>query len=525
MDCVLFNGNLLTQDAASTGSAVAIAGGRIVAVGDDRSVRSLAQAQTSLIDLDGKTLVPGFHDAHAHIWKMGHLLTTMADLRSCTCFADLADLLSERRQLLGRGTWLQGRGFNEAKLAERRCPTREDLDRWVPDHPVVLTRTCGHIFVANSLVLHLAGITRHTSNPVGGVIEHDSTGEPSGVLHETAIGLIHKVMPPPDSEAYEAMILSGLRHQAACGITASSDCGVLPALLDVYLDLDRRKALPGRMDVMPLGRPDGTDGPLRLPARHHSPFLQVDTIKFLADGGLSGSTAALSTPYRNGSSCGVLRFPPQELHQLFEQAQDADWRIATHAIGDAAIEQVLTLFEQLVPAPANRAHRIEHLGLPTMSQLRRAASMNIMTATQAIFLRELGRNFLNVVPDILLPRLYPFRSMLDAGMIMALSSDAPVVEEDSPLAGMHAAITRRTGDGLQLSPEQALTAREALAAYTLGGAKLSGQDSVRGSISAGKFADFALLSADPTTVSPETLLQVSILFTMIDGKIVYKQQS
>ncbi len=525
MDTILFNGNLLSQDSASTGSAVAIAGGRIVAVGDDRSIRALAQARTTLIDLDGKTLVPGFDDAHAHIWKMGHLLTTMVDLRSCVCFADLADLLTERRRSLAVGAWLQGRGFNEAKLAERRCPTREDLDRWVPDRPVMLTRTCGHIFVANSVALRLAGITRHSSNPVGGVIERDSAGEPNGILHETAIGLIHPVLPPPDSEAYEAMIVSALRHQAARGITASSDCGVLPALLDVYLDLDRRKALPARMVVMPLGRPDGTDGPLRLPAQYHSPFLQVDTVKFLADGGLSGGTAALSMPYRNGSSRGVLRFPQQELHRLFQQAQDAHWRIATHAIGDVAIEEVLALFEELVPAPASHAHRIEHLSLPTLSHLRRAASINVMTATQAIFLRELGRNFLNVVPDTLLPQLYPFRSMLDSGMTVALSSDAPVVEDDSPLAGMHAALTRRTGDGLQLSPEQALTAREALAAYTLGGAKLAGQDHLRGSISVGKFADFALLSADPTSIQEDALLQVFVVFTMIDGKIVYKQQS
>ena len=524
MDCVLFNGNLLTQDVASRGSAVAIANGRIVAVGDDRNVRSLAEAQTALIDLEGKTLVPGFEDAHAHIWKMGHLLTTMVDLRSCACFADLADLLTEKRRALGEGAWLQGRGFNEAKLAERRRPTRQDLDQWVPDIPVVLTRTCGHIFVANSAALQLAGITGQSHHPVGGIIEHDAAGEPNGILHETAIGLIQKVLPPPDAEAYEAMIVAALRHQAARGITASSDCGVLPALLDVYLDLDQRGALPGRMVVMPLGRPDGSTGPMRLPAQHHSPFLQVNTVKFLADGGLSGGTAALSTPYRDGSSHGVLRIPSRELSELFQQAQRAGWRIAAHAIGDAAIEEVLTQLETLEPAPAKRAHRIEHLGLPTAQQLRRIAAIRVMTATQAIFLRELGQNFLNVVPDSLLPQLYPFRSMLDAGIAMALSSDAPVVEDDSPLAGMHAAITRRTGDGLPLSPEQALTATEALAAYTLGGATLAGQADVRGSITVGKHADFALLSADPTTIPTEALLQVSVVFTMVNGTIVYRQQ-
>ena len=496
-----------------------------MAVGDDRGIRSLARPQTALIDLEGKTLVPGFHDAHAHIWKMGHLLTTMLDLRSCTSFADLGDLLSGRSRSLMRGQWLQARGFNEAKLAERRRPTREDLDRWVPDRPVVLTRTCGHICVANSAGLRLASVDRNSRNPVGGVIERDAGGEPNGILHETAIGLIYSALPAPDAKAYEAMILSALRHQAARGITASSDCGVMPALLKVYLDLDRRKELPGRMDVMPLGQPDGTEGPLQLPTQHHSPFLQVDTVKFLADGGLSGSTAALSTPYRDGKSSGVLRFPREKLYPLFRQAQEENWRIAAHAIGDMAIEEVLTLFERLEPAPKSHAHRIEHMGLPSALHLRRAASMNVMTATQAIFLRELGCNFLNVLPHSLLPQLYPFRSMLDSGMTVALSSDAPVVEDDSPLTGMHAALTRRTSAGVQLSPEQAMTAHEALAAYTIGGAKLAGQEDVRGSISVGKLADLTLLSADPTAIHVDALLQVSIVFTMVNGTMVYKQQS
>ena len=272
MDCVLFNGNLLTQDAASNGTAVAIADGVIAAVGDDRSIRSLAQSHTRLIDLHGQTLVPGFADAHAHIWKIGHLLTTMLDLRGCSSLSDIGDLLAGRRRSLPGDAWLQGRGFNEAKLLEQRRPSRDDLDRWVPDRPVVLTRTCGHIFAANTLALRLAGISRHSSDPAGGIIERDASGEPNGILHETAIGLIHRVLPPPDADAYRAMILAALRHQAAHGITASSDCGVLPALLDVYVDLDARGLLPARVDAMPLGRPDGASGPLQLPPRCQSSF-------------------------------------------------------------------------------------------------------------------------------------------------------------------------------------------------------------------------------------------------------------
>lgn len=524
MECVLFNGNLLTQAGVQRPQAVAIEGGRIVAIGDDLSIRSLATSRTRQIDLGGKTLVPGFEDAHAHIWKIGHLRTTMVDLRRCDSFDDLSDLLRQRSAELPERVWLQARGFNEAQLVEKKRPTRHDLDRWVPDRPVIVTRTCGHIFVANTLALQLAGIDRFIQAPSGGVIERDASGEPNGILHETAIGLIQRVLSLPSAQEYEDMILAALQHQASVGITSSSDCGVVPALLEVYRHLDQRAALPGRMLVMPLGRPDGTQGPLRLPEMHCSNFLRVDTVKFLADGGLSGATAALSTPYRNSNSTGVLRFADDDLRTLFRQAQDSGWRIATHAIGDAAIEQVLSLYGQLGLRRNNLGHRIEHLGLPTVTQLRRAAALGIMSVTQSIFLRELGRNFLQALPDSLLSRVYPFRDMLDAGMTVALSSDAPVVEEDSPLVGMHAAVTRKTRESMELSPEQSISIEEALLCYTKGGALAAGEGDTRGTIEIGKVADFAVLSADPTAVKTYALLDIRVEMTLVGGKIVYAKE-
>jgi predicted amidohydrolase YtcJ len=522
MNTLLFNGNVLTMEPAGSASAVAFQNGRIAAVGDTKALLAEAGAQTALYDLKGRTVVPGFIDAHAHIWKIGHLLTSMLDLRRVPSIEDLCAAVRERDTQLPPGDWLQGRGFNEAALAERRKPTRDDLDKAMPGRPVVLTRTCGHIFAANSAALKLAGITAQTQAPVGGVIERNERGEPNGILHETAMGLITRVMPPPTASGYAKMIRAALEHQLSLGITSSSDCGVGPELLDVYLELDRQGALPARVLVMPLRRVDGRKDPVPLPGKHVSDRLRVDTVKFLADGGLSGATAALSVRYRHSDTKGTLRFDEEDLRALCQESHDQGWRIATHAIGDVAIDQVLGIYEGLGPHPEGLAHRIEHFGLPNGDQLRRAAKLGVISAPQSIFIRELGRNFLEFVPDQFLPRTYPIRAMLDAGLTVALSSDAPVVENDNPLAGMSAAITRRSKEGVAIAPDQWISAQEALYAYTMGGAIASGDAANRGSIRPGKWADVAVLSSDPLTTDPAALTDIRVEMTFLAGRKVYQ---
>jgi len=334
---------------------------------------------------------------------------------------------------------------------------------------------------------------------------------------------VTRVIPPPSAGDYEAMIVAGLRHQLSLGITSSSDCGVTPALLAVYRAIDARGALPSRINVMPLRRVDGVADPVPLPERFESGKLRVDTMKFLADGGLSGATAALSVNYRHADQKGVLRFDREELLGLCQETHDAGWRIATHAIGDVAIDQMLDIYESLGPHPRGLAHRIEHFGLPDATQLARAAAMGIIAAPQAIFIHSLGRNFRNYLPDAFLPRTYPIRAMLDAGVRVALSSDAPVVEDDNPLVGMMAAITRRDNEGHLIAPEQAIEAREALYGYTMGGAVASGDERNRGSIEAGKWADLAVLSGDPLAAPPETLPDITVDLTFVGGQIAFER--
>ncbi len=467
--------------------------------------------------------MPGFNDAHAHVWKIGHLLTTMLDLRGVESLSALMHRVAGFRHRLAPGTWLLGRGFNEATMAGHRLPTRADLDRAVPDQPVVLTRTCGHIYVVNSVALARAGITAATVPPVGGEIDRAADGTPTGVLRETAMGLITRVLPPPGDGDYERMITAALRHQLSLGITMSSCCGVAPQLLAVYRAMDEGGRLPARMNVMPFRRVDGLAAPLPLPAQHRSPMLHVDTVKFLADGGLSGATAALSVPYRHAPHSGLLRFDRDELTALCRESHDAGWRIAIHAIGDVAIEQVLDIYETLGPPRRWSGHRIEHLGLPSAAQLARAARLGVVAAPQSIFLLELGRNFRDYLPDALLPRCYPLRAMLEAGVTVALSSDAPVVENDDPLAGMAAAITRRDRAGEALAPEQALTAAEALDAYTRGGAVAAGLEHELGTIAKGYRADLAVLSGNPLTTPPDALTTLAVDLTILGGQVVYER--
>jgi hypothetical protein len=523
LDLVLHNSTVLTQATPPVAAAVGVRDGRIVTVGEDEAVLREAGPATRRIDLDGRTLIPGFIDAHAHIWKIGHLLTTMLDLRRVRSVEELVDAVKRFADPLPADAWLLGRGYNEAAMSERRPPTRADLDRAAPDRPVVLTRTCGHIYAVNSLALERAGIGPETTAPVGGVIEHDDDGRPNGLLHETAMGLIGSIMPPPDADDYEAMILAGLRHQLSLGITSSSDCGVRPQLLSVYRAVDAKGGLPSRVNVMPLRRVDGVRTPVPLPDRFESDRLRVDTIKFLADGGLSGATAALSVNYRHAPQKGVLRFESGELRELCRETHAAGWRIATHAIGDVAIDQMLDIYESLGSHPRGLRHRIEHFGLPDAVQLARAATLGVIAAPQTIFIYELGRNFRSYLPDSFIPRTYPIRAMLDAGVRVALSSDAPVVEDDSPLVGMMAAITRRDNEGELIASEQAITAAEALRAYTMGGAVASGDETNRGSVEPGKWADLAVLSGNPLTVRPGALPEITVDMTLVAGRVAYER--
>jgi hypothetical protein len=521
-ETLFVNGVLLTQNPEwPAAEALAVAGGRIAAVGARSDVERMAGPGTRRVDLAGRTLVPGFNDAHAHLWKLGQLQVGMVDLRRVAGLGELQEELRERERKLAPGEWLLGRGYNEALLKEGRQPLRHDLDAVSSERPIFLTRTCGHMAAVNGRALALGGVTPATADPPGGTVERDRGGLPTGVLRETAVGLVSRVMPALTATDYESFLLSAAAHQLQRGITSSSDCGVRPELLAVYRDLDGRGALPLRVNVMPLRRADGVPGDLPLPALHRSSFLRVDTVKFLADGGLSGATAKLSLPYRHADGTGIMRFETGELLQLVQESAAAGFRIAVHAIGDQAIECVLTVLERA--GGGLRRPRIEHFALPDRSHLERARRLRAVAVPQPVFLHSLGENFRRYLPEPLLGRTYPIRSMLRSGLTVALSSDTPVVDEDDPLLGMRAAIERRDGKGELIAPEESLTAAEALRAYTMGGALATEDEGNRGSLEVGKWADLAVLSDNPLAVDPRELTEIRVDMTFVGGKLAYER--
>jgi hypothetical protein len=519
-DTIFHRGHLWTGQYGRTDTtALAVTGDHIVAVGRDDDVLNLRGPDTRMVDLAGGSLLPGFVDAHAHIWKIGHLLTTLLDVRAAESLANLLARVRAHADRLTPDAWLYGRGYNEARFPEGRGPTRHDLDAVVTDRPAVLMRTCAHIIACNSRALALAGVTRDTPAPPGGEIERGADGEPTGVLSERAMGLVLQRMPAPTADEYGGMITAALEHQLSRGITSTNDAGVAPELLDVYRQLEASRRLPARVNVMALRLVDGM-GAVPLPRRRHvTAHLRIDTVKFFADGGLSGATAALSVPYRHADTRGVLRMDEREFLALAHEAHDAGWRIATHAIGDVAIDQVLRVYGQLGTQPVR--HRIEHFGLPTDEQMARAARRGIIAVPQTIFVHALGRNFRNYLPDTLLPRAYPVRAMLDAGITVALSSDAPVVENDSPLAGIEAALTRQDAEGHVIAGDQAISLDEALDAYTRGGAIASGDEETRGTLERGRTADLTVLSGDIRTTPPEALTSLRVTQTWVGGRLMF----
>lgn len=522
-DTLFHHGTILTMDSAQQKvESLAVAQGRIAAVGNLSDLMSGCDSRTQIIDLAGSTLLPGFNDAHVHVWKLGQLETSIADLREASDLAEVRAALESQRSRLASENWLLGRGFNELRLAERRLPTREDLDAWFPGQPVFITRTCGHIAVANSPALQMAGIHKSTMAPPGGEIRRDNTGQPSGILTETALQLVQRVIPVPSANDYRAMIRAASRHQLARGITSATDPGVEPTLLQVYRELAAEEELVGRYNVMTLAREGVAPTAAELGVEKvANPHLRIDTVKFFMDGGLSGATAALSQPYRDSASSGVLRWEEEQFFAQALQYQQSGWRIAVHVIGDRAISLALRVFSQLSELPSAKRHRLEHFGLPTPEDLRTAAALRTLVVTQPTFLYSLGANFRTYLPDDFPITPYPFRSMWNAGIEVALSSDAPVVSDD-PWLGIQSAVMRRDNTNNVIGPDEAITIAEALRSYTLGGALASGDEQNRGTLQPGKWADMIVLSENPLTIPTEELTQIRVDRTYVGGTLVFE---
>lgn len=491
------------------------------AIGSNEDVLRLQQANTQLIDANGKTVLPGFIDAHIHIWKVGNLKTFLLDLRGVTSIAEMQDKLSDFVKRNPGTGWMQARGFNEANMKEGRLPTKEDLDKITTERPLWVIRTCAHIGIANSKAIEMAGVTAQTHIPPGGEVRIGADGRPNGIFTETALGLVTNHIPAYTADDYALMIRAAEDELLRYGITAATDPAVMPDLLACYHQLDQQNKLRIGVNAFPVRVPDGSEEVLPLPSKYISDKLTVNTVKFFADGGLSGATAAMNRPYKNSTSTGVLRLTEGFFYPIAKEAANNGFGIATHAIGDKAIDVVLDVYEK-IRASGNVLLRIEHLGLPSPQHLQRMQQLGVHCVSQSIFIKELGKNFAQHLDDERLTQIYPYNTILKSGVNLAFSSDSPVVNDFNPITGIKAALYRKDNNGKVIGPNENITLQQALYAYTLGAAKANGNDSATGSIETGKKADFIILDSTlGNTLAEDGNMQVSTTF--IRGQKVFSQ--
>ena len=513
------NAHILTQNPEMPiAEAFLVENGKIAWIGLEKD----APLSLEKTDLGGKTVLPGFVDSHIHVWKVGNLLTYTLDVRGISSIQALQEKIRKFDEENPQNQWIQVRGFNEIMMAEGRMPTKEDLDAVSTEKPIYLLRTCAHIAVFNSKALELAQAHPQMKLPEGGIADLDENGQLTGVFRETAMGVITQHIPSFSAQQYADMIHAASAELLKHGVTSATDPGVLSDLLQIYQDLDAQNALKMRFNVMKIRLPDGGDTPLENPKPYFSEHLRIDTIKFFSDGGLSGKTAAVSRSYRDLNEFGILRFEEQHLYDLAIDAHKSGLRIAIHAIGDRAIEVVLNVYESLYTQyPSTQHHRIEHFGLPTDAQLKKAKALGISVCPQPIFIYEMGANFRKYLDDQVLEKTYPLRTFLDIGLTTSFSTDAPVVQSVNPFVGIQAALTRKDRTGEMIAAQEGVSIEEALYAYTMGGALVNGNAHEVGSLATGKFADFIVLNENPLKVLSENVCNILVEKTYLGGILHY----
>jgi predicted amidohydrolase YtcJ len=526
---VLYNGNIYTMDPARPRArALAIAGNRVVALGDDAQMRTLAGPEGKEVDLGGRTAVPAFADSHLHFMSWG-LSLLQIDLAGVPSLEVALARVADRAEATPHGRWLTGRGWDHSLWTGGNFPTRHGLDGAAPDHPVWLRRKCGHAGWANSRALALAGITAQTPDPPGGAIDRTADGEPTGILKETAMSLISDLIPEPAmSEATQAIrdaTAAAHRHGLVSVHTMEG-----PDALRAFQQLHAGGDL--EMRVLIQIPEENLEAAVRLGLRSGlgDERLRIGGVKIFADGALGARTAAMLAPYEGEpDNWGITITDAQALTAMVREASRAGLAAFVHAIGDRANREVLDAVEASRRAGEGLGlrHRIEHVQIlhpddvPRLAPLGVVASMQPLHATQDMLLADAlwGRRCAGA---------YAWRSLLDSGAVLAFGSDAPV-EDLSVMAGIHAAVTRRRPDGSPgpegWIPQERIGVAQALRAYTVGAAYAAGEEATRGTLSPGKLADVAVLSRDILAIAPEEILETEVVATLLDGKFVYGQET
>ncbi len=535
-DAVFINGKVWTLDAGRPeAQALAVFRDRILAVGADDEIKRLAGPAAKVIDLHGRRVVPGFYDSHVHLLGSGMRLAEVA-LKDAADEAEFGKRLVAFDRKLPRDRWLLGGEWDHDRTFNGQLPTAELIDKYVPDRPVFLRRYDGHMAVANTRALKLANVTAATPDPPGGVIyRKPNSREPAGVLRDNAMSLVDRLIADPsDSEIVEAVRAAQAEARQA-GVTSVQDMdgSAAPtrrALFRLYQQLARNGQMTLRVDLRwPLAQWQDL-ARLGLLADFGNDYVRIGGVKGFADGSLGSSTAKMFEPFVNEpGSTGVWVTPREKLREWIVAADKAGLSIAIHAIGDQANAEMLDIFAEAirVNGPRDRRFRIEHAQHLRPQDYARFAELGVIASMQPYHAIDDGRWAEGRIGPARCASSYAFGSLLHAGAKLAFGSDWSVAPLE-PLLGIDAAVNRRTLDGKRPEgwfPEQRITVQQAVEAYTIGSAYAGFQEHDRGSLAAGKLADFVVLSRDILDPAErDHIAETAVVMTVIGGKVVYEKR-
>ena len=516
---------------------VAIVGERIVAVGPEEEVRAAAPAGARHVDLAGRTVLPGFVDAHNHLAFTGAELTQI-DVRfpGVDSIASLVARIAETAERTPDGTWIRAVGMNPAGYREGRLPTRWDLDEATRVHPVLIQHMSGHHALANTLALESRHLSDSTPDPQGGHLVRDERGRLTGYFLDAAQQLIvpvgvdigHHGPGFHDAAPLEEVVGDIERASRAyleAGITSIVDAQVTRRELRAYVESRRRGILGVRVTCMPISSQQEVLESLGISSGLGDDWLSIGPMKFYSDGALTGGTAAFSKPYgREGEFSGSLYWSSEEdFRDAIVRAHRDGWQIGVHAQGDSGIDRVLDAHESALRAQArpDHRHRIEHCGGPRRDQIARMADLGIFAIGQPRYFWDAGDDWLAALDPERAHRLQPYREFADAGVRFVISTDAPVASY-RPVDTLASAILRRTVGGQTIGGAQSLNVDEAVRAYTLDAAASYFADGSLGSLERGKLADIAVLDGDLFATPPDRIHDLSVAMTIVGGEIAYE---
>lgn len=535
-DIILRNGPIWCGREEGIVEAMAIWQGRVLAIGSDTEISTLTGTTTRIIDLHGRLATPGFNDAHLHLVSLGLVMDWVdAKPTAAPTLEDLLEAISKRAAQSAPGQWVLARGYDQTKLDVKRHPLREELDKAAPDNPVFLIRTCGHVQICNSKALELAGIDESSPEPRDGVIERKD-GRLTGLLAESAADPVRAVMPQPDEDMIVDAIERAGKHLLSLGITSCMDAAVGQrggfGEIAAYNRAKREDRLPVRTWLTLLGDGKGAIVPQCLEAGLISgtgdDMLTIGAVKLFLDGSAGGRTAWMSAPYLGGDGVtGVQMYSDAELEAQVMDLHKKGYQLACHAIGDAAIEQLITAYEKALTAHPDpqRRHRVEHCGFSTPDHHERMVRAGIYPSPQQAFIHDFGDAYVSVLGPERSLSSYPLGTWMKLGLKPPTGSDAPVCEPN-PFPNMHAMVTRKTWKGTVMDERECVTLEDALQAYTAFGAFSQKMEHVKGKLVPGYLADVAVFSRDLLSAAPEQILEDTVCdMTILDGKVVYDRHA